>query len=872
MSIEQVEQMLTTSATGGLRSKETRQRLIAHGPNALPRDHSARTRWHIFLNQWKSPLLYLLLIAAGISVWLQQYVDAIVVAGTALINAAVGFFQEDKASRALAELSEYAPNYSQVYRDRQWVEVLGSEIVPGDLLLLQEGDGVPADGRIVQEHDFVVREAALTGESQPVNKHTKTLTKSTSLGDQKNMVFAGSTVERGSAHVLVTATGSKTELGRIALLVDRTQETITPLQEQIKKIGHMIMALVAVLATLIFAVGIFQGRTPNEIFLVAVAVGVAAIPEGLAVTLTVILAIGMRRMLARQALTRRLIAAETLGSVSVMCVDKTGTITQGRMTVTETVFSEVVFGEKKSVSTEEHFYRSLVLCTEAQMLREPKIKDISYRGESTEVALLQAAARENYFKDELSVLFPRIDSIAFDHAARYMATLHQGKTKNLVFVKGALASVLSRCTSRAAGSKDRILSDADRSHLVLSEEQMTKKGLRVLAVAFANVPKKTTRLPDKGPTDLTFLGFVALEDPIRNGIPDVIEKARVAGVRTILITGDHLFTAKSVAQTIGLAVEKDGVCFTGQDFELMTEKERGQAVARACVFARVEPRHKLLIVQALQKRGEVVAMTGDGVNDAPAIKAADIGIALGSGTAVAKDVADVVLLDDAMNTIVAAIEQGRIMFENVRKVVLYLFSNMFTEVLLVTCSLVLFLPLPLSAVQILWINLVTDVFPAMALAFDPGHAQLMTTPPRRRDTPILNGEMKTIIFAVSLVADFILFAFYVSIQSSNLDHAYMRTIMFLATGLGSVVYIHAIRSMQHSVFSISFFTNIPLLLAQGAGVALLLAAIYVPFLQRILGTTSVAPIEWVMILLLALLKLVAIEVAKRLFVRKRYVH
>ncbi len=864
--IAKIIKQFGSSTSSGLSLKLAKERLFEIGKNELPKDSAALAYWALFFRQWKSPLLYLLLFAAAVSFLLGETVDATVVFFTAVINAIVGFFQEAKASSALKELASYAPAYTAVKRGGNEIEILNSEIVPGDIVVLREGDAVPADGRIVFVADFFVSEAALTGESRHIGKSTRALHKQTPLADRKNMVFAGTEVTRGHAEAIIVATGSQTELGKIASLVKETKDTSTPLQEQIKKLGHFVMLIVGASAVAIFVVGLLQGRTLVEVFLVAVAVGVAAIPEGLVISLTVILTVGMRRILARQAITRKLIAAETLGSISVMCVDKTGTITEGRMTVSESDTAPQVFGEKEKVKTRELMFAAVTLCSDAEVVMDKETGDVGYRGEATEIALLQAASKNQISKKSLLRSRPRIDTIAFDSSRKYMATLHTSRGKNQLYVKGAPEVVLNMCSSREANRGSKHITKAAREVIDLHIERMTSRGLRVMAVAHAEISKSKKKLNSKEMPHLTFVGLIGMTDPVRSEVPKVIEKAKRAGVRTIMITGDHALTATSVAKTIGLSAREDEI-ITGKQLEHISDAKLKRIMADATVFARVEPKHKIRIVHALQARGEVVAMTGDGVNDAPAIKAADIGIAVGSGTDVAKSVADVVLLDDNASTIVAAIEQGRIIFANIKKVVLYLFSNMFTEALLVIGSLVFFLPLPITAVQILWINFVTDGLPDVALAWDPGDRNAMKRPPRKRHTKIIDKEMRVIMFIISIVADVLLFLFFVSLQGTSLALEHIQTLMFLAVGLGTLLYVYSIRDLKRPVWKTDPFQNKVLVVAQILGVGLLVASVYVPFLQKFLGTVPISGLEWIVVLLIAAIKLTLIETVKWVFVK-----
>lgn len=840
-----LEELRVTLRTG-LTPKEAQDRRAYFGSNSLEQERARIRRIRIFLRQWKSPLLYLLVIAGAVAFALHEYTNAAVVVFTALINAVIGYAQEYKVEKSLTALAEYVPQYARVMRGGKTFEIAAADVVPGDIIHIAEGVLVPADARLLECDGLLVDEHLLTGESESVAKHTRVVAKDVNVGDRKNMVWSGTAVVQGRAIAVVVATGAATQVGSIAHLLAKTDEPRTPLQQQIAALGRWIVILVGVMTGLILVVGLLQDRVWNEIFLLAIAVGVAAIPEGLVVTLTVLLTIGMERMLMQSALPRRLIAAETFGSVSVVCADKTGTITEGRMRVQEARTRAEITGKELD---EQQAQRQLmhvitILCSEAEYIPGATVADHSYRGEPTETALLRFAVESGTDPDTILSGFTRVATLPFDTTRRMMATMHSTlDTMQLVCVKGAPEVLIPR---------------ADRAmHAAVA--RMAAEGLRVMACAFLQVPEGTaltTDLADRAHV----VGVFGIADPVREGVAEVIARAEHAGVRTVMITGDHVATARAIAAKIGLPTGDSMVC-TGAELDAYTAQER-HARVRACrVFARVEPRHKILIVQELQEAGEVVAMTGDGVNDAPAIKAADIGIALGSGVPVAKSVADVVLLNDSLQTIVTGIEEGRSIFQNIRKVVLYLMSNMFTAVLLIAGSLFLFLPLPLTAVQIIWINLITDIFPAIALAFDPSDPSLMDQPPRERRAPILSVSMKTIIFLVSIFADVLLLLFYVSIQSTNLTVPYMQTMMYASVGLSSVFYILAVRRLDHAK-PVGFWRNRVLVIAMIFAVFSLVVSIHVPFLQPILSTVPLQFAEWVMVVLLALVKFVLMRVVQ----------
>jgi len=818
----------------GLTSAEVKARRANYGANILPEDKRP-SKVAIFARQLKSPLVYVLLIAALVVAALQEFVDMGVILAAVVVNAAIGFWQEWQADNAFAALKAMVKHNVRVRRDGHDVTVEASELVPGDLILIQAGDHVPADARLLSMFDLEINEAALTGESLSVKKQLKPLPAATMLAERTNMVFQGTTVARGKAEAVIVSTGKDTAFGEIALLVHKVEDPVTPLQQQLGGLAKLLGGITVLIAIGIFSIGTIQGRSIVEMFLIAVAVAVAAIPEGLLISLTVILAIGMRNMAKRQAIVKRLLAAETLGSVSVICTDKTGTLTTGEMSVVE------VIAKDKAKAWE-----CAVIGNEGQ---DPTTRGLFKGAEETKIEL-----------SKLNRLFSKIDEVPFESAYKWAATLHRGKEQNMLFVRGAPEKVLGAAK----------LTAAERKAWLKQIEEKTGQGKRLLAVAYLEVPRgiKTLKELIKNhtlPQDLVFGGLFVFQDPLRPNIKAVVEATHAAGIRTVMITGDHAKTAAAIGAEAGI----EGQVLTGEEMDALDDEHLAQRMKEVSIFARVLPKHKVRIVEAFHRLRVSVAMTGDGVNDAPALKAADIGIAVGSGTDVAKESADVILTDNNLATIVGAVEGGRNIYENVRKVVAYLLSGSWKEIIIIMGSLLLGLPLPVLAAQILWINLIEDSLPNMALAFDPGEPHVMKEKPRPRTSSLMDFEMSMLVFGVGIIGSLLLFGFYLYLLTHGYDLAYTRTLVFAGLGTNMLFSIYSIRSMHRYIWHINPFNNRLLLGATGVSAILLVSAVYAPPLQYILRTVPLAAGDWLPLIGLGVINVALIELVKAFFIRKR---
>jgi Ca2+-transporting ATPase len=815
----------------GLTSEEARKRLEKFGPNELEKKKDFSSLKLLF-SQFKSPLIYILVLAGLVTFFLRDFTDSIVIFAAVLLNTILGFYQERKAQKSLIALRSLLAPKAKVIRNGKRLVIEASKIVPGDLVILTIGGRIPADGVLIEATDFSVNEAILTGESMPVHKKTAQEVKQ---AEKENTVFMGTIVTTGIAKMMVVKTGMATEMGKIGKQVSEVEEGETPLQAQLAKLAKVLAIVVGVITLVIFLFGEFLGYDHLEMFTTSVAVAVAAIPEGLVVTLTVILALGMQRILKKKAIVRKLLATETLGSVSVICADKTGTLTEGKMQVVKDDFTDRELGIKGAI-----------LCND---LRDP-----------LEVSMWDWALQQNGEKSgkidpkALQKEHPRLDEIPFSPKYKYIATLHPG----LLFLSGAPEVILNRCQG----------SNNDKQKWLKKFEDYGKKGYRIVGFAYQKVEKEKKKVKETDLKNFEWLGLLIYEDPVRKGVKEALKETQKAGIEVKVITGDYASTAMAVLEQLGLKLDNNQV-ITGTELEKVSDKELEKRVDELVLFARTTPEQKLRIVKALKDKDEVVAMTGDGVNDAPALKQADIGIVVGDASDVAKETADIVLLDSNFATIVHAIEEGRTIFENIKKVVLYLLSDSFTEIILIGGSLLLKLPLPLTAAQILWVNLVEDSLPAIALAFEPEEKGIMDEPPRPRGASILDLELKTLIFIIGIFTDLLLFALFYWLIKGFLHLEYIQSFMFVALGINSLFYVFACRSLRRPIFKYKLFGNKILNASVLFGFVLLGLAIYLTPLQILLKTHPLGVREWLFLIGIGLFNLFAIEITKWVFIIRR---
>jgi len=889
LSADAVLKELKTSKHG-LNEKQVQERLKKFGQNKLP-EAKKISKIKLFFHQFRNPLIYVLLIAAIITLILGEYADTAVIMLAVIMNTIIGYIEESKADSALDKIKKLIKQRVKVFRVCQKcnkeIEIDSSELVPGDIIVLSSGDRAPADARIIEANALKINEASLTGESMPVNKMTDKLDKGTNLAERNNMVYMGTTVMNGNGKAVICDTGLSTELGNIAKMVSETKDEATPLQNRITRFSKILSLIVLFLCVLIFSIGLVKGMGLLEMFLTAVAIAVAAIPEGLVVSVTIILALGMQRILKKKALVKRLVAAETLGSASVICMDKTGTLTENKMIVSHVI---VESNNKSYDDTVKLHFKDVIikspnvgLALEIGMLcnnvivENPKDELHSWilHGEPTEKALYVAAMQAGYNKEELEKEFPRLKEIPFNEEARYMATINKKGNGVVAYLKGAPEVIIDMADQIDFDGKIIKMTADKNKKLKVQYEELTKKGLRVLAVGYKKFDNvKPDVLDEENGLDIAriiFVGFVGLKDPLRKDAKETIASCLAAGIRPIVITGDHRLTARAIMREVGIDVQLENI-LEGREVDKLSDKELKKIIKKIDVYARVSPRHKLRIVDGWQDIGEVVAMTGDGVNDAPAIKSADIGIALGSGTDVARETSDIILLDDSFKTIVEIIKEGRVIFDNIRKVVLYLLSDSFSEMILITGSLLFGLPLPLIPAQILWINLITDGFPGVAMTIEPGERDIEKEKPRSKEEPLLNSEIKILIFIISVITALILFSVYSYFLKTDIDLKYLRTLIFVLLGTDSLIYVFSCRSLRRPLWKINFFANKLLLLAVCFGFFMQAIAVYWKPLQNLLKTVPLTFKDWIIILIFGIINIVLIETVKMIFIVKKVRH
>jgi Ca2+-transporting ATPase len=850
LEIEKVSQILKTDFQKGLAQKEAERRQKIFGKNKLP-EEKPFIFLKILISQFKSPLIYILAIAGFIALFLEEWTDASVIFGAVILNTFIGFFQEYKAAKTLNELKKAVEYQAKVIRQGEKHLINFEELVPGDIILLNSGDKVPADCRLIEVDNLKTDDSVLTGEWLPQKKTIKKLPERTPLGDRENMVYMGTIVEEGRGKAVVVAIGKNTEIGKIATQVKEIEEGKTPLQFKISKLSRSIGIILAFLIFFIFIEGIVTGNKPDEMFIVAVALAVAAIPEGLPISLTVTMAIGMRRILKQKGLVRKMIAAETLGSTNIICTDKTGTITYGKMEVVEVYLPEA----KKE--KEELLFKALTFCNNAFIEKDIKTGKKKFVGNMTEKALLKAVLKAGFDREELLKEEQQIKFSPFNPKKKYALSIHQkGKDNYIVYLLGAPEILLGRSRNKLA-EKEKILKKL---------KELTQKRYRVIGAAYKNL-SSLQELKEDILTDISFLGLIALRDPIREDVKEAIRITREAGIRPIIVTGDHKITAQAIAQEIGIKAKKENI-LEGEELSQLTEKDFQKRLDKITIYARVAPEHKTRIIEAWQRKGKVVAMTGDGINDAPALKKADIGIALGSGTDVAKETADLILLNNSFSIIVAAIEEGRGIITNIRKVITYILTDTFSEIILVGTSILLGLPLPILPAQILWINLVEDSFPAFALALEPKEKDLMKRKPEPKEKPLLTKEMKFIIFGIGIIRDFILLGLFLWFYFHHLPLSYIRTMIFAALGVDSLMYIYACRNLSKNIWQFSIFSNKHLILSSFLRLIAIFCAIYLPLFQKFLRTVPLLFFDWLIVFSIGLLILVIVESAKYFYIKE----
>ncbi|MRG96624.1 cation-transporting P-type ATPase [Polyangium spumosum] len=862
---------LDSHATSGLGADEARRRLATHGPNALTPRRKQSTLARLLL-QFHQPLIYLLLAAGAVTFALGERVDAGVIFGVVLVNAIVGFVQESKAVSAIEALARSMRVEATVLRDGEPRRISAPEIVPGDIVLLQSGDKVPADLRLARARDLQIDESALTGESVPASKDTRALAPETLLADRANMAYASTLVTHGTAKGVVVATGDHTEVGKISELISAVEKLETPLSRNIARISRLLLGALLLLGAVTVFMGTFlRGQALAETFMAAVALCVAAIPEGLPAAVTIILAIGVSRMARRRAIIRKLPAVETLGSTTVICSDKTGTLTENQMTVRRILAGGEMYevsgagyapegritrrgdtvGPGEANRALDEALRCGLLCNDARVVE--KAGRWSVDGDPTEGALLVAAHKLGLRRDQLAEASPRIDVLPFESEQQYMATMHDAGPgePRVVYLKGAVERTLSRCVN--ALGPDGAAIDLDEAQVLRDASDLSRTGLRVLALARKTLPAETRDLEHAHVEEgLLFLGVQGMIDPPRPEAIRAVADCKRAGIQVKMITGDHAMTASAIAREIGLEGEtaEDGTlrAVTGGDITRLDSAGLSDVAERVAVFARVTPEQKLRLVQALQQKSHVVAMTGDGVNDAPALRQSNIGVAMGlSGTDAAKEAADMVLTDDNFASIRAAVEEGRGVFDNLTKFIAWTLPTNMGEALVILLAIALGTQLPILPVQILWINMTTAVLLGMMLAFEPLEPETMSRPPRDPSAPILSFPLFMRMGLVSLLMLASAYGLFTWMQWQGYPLAASTTAAVNVFVVIEVFYLFNCRSLAHSAFHVGFFSNRPLLFGVLGMLALQLVFTYAPFMNRWFHSAPLGWREWLLI-------------------------
>ncbi len=893
----------------GLTAQDAQERLVVHGLNELKKE-KGKSPLKLLLGQFTNVLMIILLLAIGLSFAVGEATDAIIILAIVIASAVLGFSQEYRSEKAVEALKKMTAPTASVLREGKEIKIPASQLVPGDIILLYTGDKIPADARLLEAFTMKTDEASLTGESAPVNKSTIPLPEETLLNDRRNMIFTGTAVVYGRGKALVTSTGMKTEFGKIAEMVQASPQEKTPLEKRMGNVGKWIGLLAVVVAISVGVVGIVvENRPILEMVLWAISLAVAAVPEALPAIITGALAIGMYRMAKVNTIVKRLPAVETLGSTSVICSDKTGTMTKGEMTVQRIYVNDQAFKltgigyapqgeflfEDKKVIPDEYLKTMLkvaVLCNDSNLEKDPKSGKWTVKGDPTEGALVVAAEKAGIRKEELDAQEPRIAEVPFSSERKRMTTIHTTSGKKVAYMKGAPEVVLERCSKIFLEGKVQPLTDEIRNKHHKVTEAMALQALRNLGFAYKELPNVSNEFDETIEKDFVFVGIMSMIDPPRLEVKDAISICRNAGIRVVMITGDHKLTAIAVAKELNLLGEnaEEGQVLTGDELERMTDEQLAQVVEKVVIYARVAPEHKTRIVKAWKKKDEVVAMTGDGVNDAPALKMSDIGIAMGiSGTEVTKEAADMVLADDNFASIVKAVKEGREIYDNIKKYLTYLLQCNIMEILVMFFAVVSVpylarwlspgsdveligsAAIALTAVQILWINLVTDGLPAIALGIDPGDPDLMERKPRKPKESIFTKDVKAYLTLVPIfMTVLLLLAFFSHMPwESELNLLNARTQLFTAMIAMELTIAISARSFKYPIAKVGPFKNKYLWLAVFSSFALQLVVLYVPGIQALFDVHTPQLIDWAIAALYAGIVFAALEVGKYVTSRRR---
>ncbi len=851
LDIDRVISLLDSSADG-LSNSEAEERLLEHGKNEIV-EQKKKPAWKMFLHQFTDFMIIVLMIAAIVAGIIGDITDSYVILLIVILNAVIGFVQEYRAEKAMEALKKMAASNALVMRGKQTVSIPSTNLVPGDVVIIEVGNVIPADLRIIDSAQLKVEEASLTGESNAVEKSTLTLSeKNIPLGDRKNMAYKSTFVTYGRGKGIVVATGMNTELGKIAQMLGG-DEVKTPLQKRLATFGKKLSYIILVICVVFLLIGILRGDNPLTMLLTSISLAVAAIPEALPALIVITLALGAKRLVKQNALIRKLPAVETLGSVTYICSDKTGTLTLNKMTVEEIFVGDEIIAKNNIKDLKKNGKLEWLLSAMALNNDVSVGENGIYIGDPTEVASYELAKNNSFIRKELETNSPRVAEIPFDSERKCMTTIHKWGNEYIAFTKGAVEVLIS---------KDNSSSSEQKSKIILSSEKMATDGLRILGFAmrkFTALPSLIS--PETIETDLSIIGFCGMMDPPREEAKEAIRICKTAGIKSVMITGDHPITAKTIAKRLGIIDSDNDLAITGSELALMNEHEFKEKVEHIRVYARVSPEQKLNIVKALQEKGQFVAMTGDGVNDAPSLKRADIGIAMGiTGTDVSKEAAHMILLDDNFTTIVNAVKQGRRIFDNIRKFIKYILTGNSAEIWTIFLAPFIGLPIPLLPIHILWINLITDGLPGLALAAEPPEKGVMNRPPRNPKENIFSGGLGMHILWVGLLMGIV--SIGMQAYAINTNNSHWQTMVFTVLCFSQMGHVLAIRSDSQSLFSLSIFSNKPLIGAVALTFILQLATIYIPALNPIFKTEPLSLNELLIALAVSSIVFFAVELEK----------
>ncbi len=870
MNENEVEEALNTDFSAGLSDDDVGKRVKQFGTNELE-EGEKQSALLLFFNQFKDFMVLVLLAATLISGLLGEYIDAIAIIAIIIINSFLGFYQERRAEKSLSALKELSQPQVQVLRNGEWVKVLSRDLVPGDVIKFSSGDRIGADVRVIESRSLEVEESALTGESVPVQKVTDSIKNpNLTLGDMENMGFMGTMVTRGSGVGVVIATGMKTAMGQIADLLQNAESQTTPLQRRLEQLGKILIVTALFLTVLVVGIGVLQGNDLYTMVLAGVSLAVAAIPEGLPAIVTIALSLGVQKMIRKNAVVRKLPAVETLGCASVICSDKTGTLTQNKMTVTKIWSSGRTWSvdgtgyepqgnyyekdqavDPKNEKVLQQLLTFGMLCNHAEI--EQKSGEFVLNGDPTEGALIVAGMKAGFTKSQLLSQFEIVNEFPFDSTRKMMSVIVKDSTgRQFVVTKGAPDVLIGQSKTILMGNRTENIGSREKTVVQAAIDGLASQALRTIAIAYKEISANTIILHEKeAESDLVFIGLQGIIDPPRPEVKKAVKECKEAGIKTVMITGDHVITANAIAKQLGIANGQSRV-LEGKELSNMSVEELEDVVDHVSVFARVSPEHKLKIVQAFQNRGHIVAMTGDGVNDAPAIKTADIGIAMGiTGTDVAKEASSLVLMDDNFASIKSAIIEGRNIYENIRKFIRYLLASNVGEILVMLFAMILGLPLPLVPIQILWVNLVTDGLPAMALGLDRPEDNVMKRDPRSPNEGVFARGLGWKVISRGFLIGISTIAAFMFAYNENPDNlAYAQTIAFATLVMAQLIHVFDCRS-EKSILSRNPFGNMYLVWAVISSLLLVLVVIYVPALQSIFHTVAILPKDWLMVIGLA---------------------